>query len=625
MQETSPLLSSSRTLPHAKTSSNPSISCELNTTPSISNEKGYFSSLNALSTSRISLTALLGGALLIGGFILNSSRSAPLPSEGMPMKQDVQTLSIFSNKFTGSFEIIRGRRDPDAVAIGTYQLNVEDAGWNYLEVEATPQDDSMDQYLKSMRAMGYVEGFLTWRQIEQYYSNYYQGNLTFVLFKPSVGMFDTLNPYPVDPDIRVQQYLLDNFHWMSEKSKAKYTESAHWLTVRGIVEQLEGLVDGFVDGRQEYRSINGYRADDDLLDDQPTNSFDNPSNLNGNSEDNTHLTTLKHPYILHFMLLNSNGDLYQVVEKLNALDEAVKSAMNADSINISSDESRKLGPEIQTISGASLTKSRHAGDHCSAFIKMLPDESDVVFAHNTWDDYRNMGPRIFKHYIFPPWPMELKKEERQKDTYVGYKHSPYHKHHRADDSNEEDHCLCPANQFSKPIPRTSSDSESPSTRYHFPPHSYFSSSPGVLTSVDDFYTTYTSPNLHIEENKNKNCYCEGPGGRLGIMETSLDVKKPELYELIRPESLLSWVRVRSANLLAIDGKDWISKFSYDHSGTYANQWMVIDFTKFQEKSEVTRKGHIQPGFLTVVEEMPGLIKTGDETDTLLVVILLFLP
>lgn len=450
-------------------------------------------------------------------------------------------------------------------------------------------------------------------------------------------MFDTLNPYPVDPDIRIQQYLLDNFHWMSEKSKAKYTESAHWLTVRGIVEQLEGLVDGFIDGRQEYRSIHGYKGDDDdLLDDQPTNSFDNPSNLNGNIYDNTHLTNLEHPYILHFMLLNSNGDLYQVVEKLNALDEAVKNALNSENIqNNNTSYTTSIHRKMSNTSPTklSLMKSTHGGDHCSAFIKMLPDQTDVVFAHNTWDDYRDMGPRIFKHYIFPPWPIELKKEERQKDTFVEYKHSPSdhttskgkQKHHHSDNSKdkeeeeEEDHCLCPANQFSKPIPKSSnSDIKSEFTRYHFPPHSYFSSSPGVLTSVDDFYTTYTSPNLHIAENKNKNCYCEGPGGRLAIMETSLEVKKSELYQLIHPESLLSWIRVRSANLIAIDGKDWISKFSYDHSGTYANQWMIIDFTKFQEKNEFNEKSLIQPGFLTIVEEMPGLIKTGDETQTLLV-------
>jgi hypothetical protein len=89
--------------------------------------------------------------------------------------QESETLSIFTNKFTGTYEIIRGRKDPNAEANANFQLNIENAGWNYLEIEATPQDDSMENYLKSMRAMGYLEGFLTWKQIEQFYPNYYQG------------------------------------------------------------------------------------------------------------------------------------------------------------------------------------------------------------------------------------------------------------------------------------------------------------------------------------------------------------------------------------------------------------------------------------------------------------------
>lgn len=144
-------------------------------------------------------------------------------------------------------------------------------------------------------------------------------------------MFDTEDPEPVDPDIRVQQYLLDNFRWMSEKSKTKYYESAHWLTVRGIVEQLEGLLDGFIDGRQEYRRLHGHVSEDDDVDVVNNNNNNLKSNeekkLNGNTNDNTHLTTLKNPYLLHFLILNGNGDLIQITEKIAAMDEAAKAAL----------------------------------------------------------------------------------------------------------------------------------------------------------------------------------------------------------------------------------------------------------------------------------------------------------
>lgn len=34
---------------------------------------------------------------------------------------------------------------------------------------------------------------------------------------------------------------------------------------------------------------------------------------------------------------------------------------------------------------------------CSAFIKVLPDNKDLYFAHDTWSGYRTML-RIFKYY-----------------------------------------------------------------------------------------------------------------------------------------------------------------------------------------------------------------------------------
>ena len=193
---------------------------------------------------------------------------------------------------------------------------------------------------------------------------------------------------------------------------------------------------------------------------------------------------------------------------------------------------------------------------------------------------RNAAPRIFKHYIFPSWPED-----------------PQHK-----DINPS--CTCPP----------------PSAT--FKPHMYFSSSPGMLTSVDDFYTAYTAPHRAPP----RPCHCPSSGsstdsgsgetlragGRLVVLETSLDVHEPTLYDLITPTSLLSWVRVRSANLMATDGAEWTRRFSYDHSGTYANQWMVLDMSKFQPAS-AHGGAQLQSGLFTVVEEMPGMMRSSDQT------------
>ena len=64
------------------------------------------------------------------------------------------------------------------------------------------------------------------------------------------------------------------------------------------------------------------------------------------------------------------------------------------------------------------------------FIKVLPDHSDIFFGHSTWDDYQCAAPRIFKTYEYP-----LVKDGRPSGWFV----------------------------------------------------THFSSSPGLLSSIDDFY------------------------------------------------------------------------------------------------------------------------------------------
>lgn len=67
-----------------------------------------------------------------------------------------------------------------------------------------------------------------------------------------------------------------------------------------------------------------------------------------------------------------------------------------------------------------------------------------------------------------------------------------------------------------------------------------------------------------------------------------------------------------ANQLAHSGKAWSEIFSLFHSGTYVNQWMILDFKKFVNGSDPAS------GFLTVLEEVPGYIHFEDVTETLVV-------
>jgi hypothetical protein len=123
---------------------------------------------------------------------------------------------------------------------------------------------------------------------------------------------------------------------------------------------------------------------------------------------------------------------------------------------------------------------------------------------------------------------------------------------------------------------------------------YFSSSPAVLSSIDDFFVI--------------------PQGLstkgLAVIETTNSLYNLKLLDLVKPESVLSWTRAVVSNTMATSGVHWGQLFSRYQSGTYTNQWLALDFNKFTPG--------VGPsfGFLTVFEEVPGLVHVEDRTSDL---------
>lgn len=119
----------------------------------------------------------------------------------------------------------------------------------------------------------------------------------------------------------------------------------------------------------------------------------------------------------------------------------------------------------------------------------------------------------------------------------------------------------------------------------------FSSYPGSLVSNDDFY--FTSKGLAVIETTNSN------------YNTSC-------YELITEESLLCWQRVQISNRMSNSSKEWTEIFSKYNSGTYNNQYMILD-TKKIEFGNYTK---IQENALMIIEQIPGFLEVNDVTDHL---------
>jgi len=117
----------------------------------------------------------------------------------------------------------------------------------------------------------------------------------------------------------------------------------------------------------------------------------------------------------------------------------------------------------------------------------------------------------------------------------------------------------------------------------------FSGYPGSLSSVDDYYQMDT---------------------KLVVMETTNGIMNNSLYSAVTPNSVLSWIRAIVSNKMASNGKEWVSIFSNYNSGTYNNQWIVVDMKK------LVVGDHLEPGTLWILEQIPGYIESADVTETL---------
>lgn len=120
--------------------------------------------------------------------------------------------------------------------------------------------------------------------------------------------------------------------------------------------------------------------------------------------------------------------------------------------------------------------------------------------------------------------------------------------------------------------------------------------PGYLSSTDDWMTLPDS-NLLVTETTNE---C---------------ISKRRLRKYVVPDSVTTNMRALVASLMSSTGSEWFDWFSRENSGTYNNQWILVDFGRFQRWKLSTDSG-IPTDVLWIGEQAPGLIISKDMTDHL---------
>ncbi|XP_054257974.1 putative phospholipase B-like 1 [Macrosteles quadrilineatus] len=197
-----------------------------------------------------------------------------------------------------------------------------------------------------------------------------------------------------------------------------------------------------------------------------------------------------------------------------------------------------LQPDLDDVADAleGDVSSKVRGDtRCSAIVKLVSHNQDLLVGHNTWTTYSQMY-RQLKKYNMP-----LHKTGKSKS-------------------------FAPTRMIS------------------------FSGYPGVITSQDDFYTT---------------------SSRMVVLETTIGNYNASRWQYVTPTGqLFDSVRSLIAMRLADSGRTWSKTFSQYNSGTYNNQWMIVDLKKFKKGMKP------KPGTLWILEQIPGYIRYEDQTSRL---------
>lgn len=182
-------------------------------------------------------------------------------------------------------------------------------------------------------------------------------------------------------------------------------------------------------------------------------------------------------------------------------------------------------------------KKSFGAESCSVLIKLLPGSKELFFSHVTGNRYETML-RIQKRY-------RLNYKESKSSYQLVFGHDIT-----------------------------------------------FSSYPGFLYSMDDFYLISSG---------------------LAVTETTISVYNPQLWANVQPVGqVMVFVRAMVANRLASDGLAWTKWFKKYNSGTYNNQWLVINYSLFRPGRKLPRRG-----LLFMLEQIPGLVETRDVTESFL--------
>lgn len=181
--------------------------------------------------------------------------------------------------------------------------------------------------------------------------------------------------------------------------------------------------------------------------------------------------------------------------------------------------------------------------HCSSLFRLTPGNEDFYFGHSTWDDFALAAPRIWKYLTLP-----VRRSGAVHERTISH-----------------------------------------------------SSSPGVIPSLDDWFVI-------TEPRRDASLAGANPlAASLAITPTTNFIYNTKLYDLVRENSVLYWIRVMVTNSLAMTAQDWAQIYSRETSGTNNCQWQIANLLQFESGQALKQNTFV------VMEEVPGLVHYEDQS------------
>ncbi len=193
------------------------------------------------------IVVLIFASTIAAGFLIMHMYNA------VELSSSQQELTVVYDQHAGVHKVIDNtpifkadKHEDIVLASGTYTRNFKNHGWNYLSIAAAnvtsfahhiqhtadkhhidPKKLTTQVYFRSMKALGFLEGYLSCHEMQQWYVNFYS------------GLFDG-----GDPTDEALQYLELNHEWMEEQAELLWSTSDYWTVVNGQLSQLNGLLAG---------------------------------------------------------------------------------------------------------------------------------------------------------------------------------------------------------------------------------------------------------------------------------------------------------------------------------------------------------------------------------------------